>query len=41
MTTEQAVVLFAAVVWLLAKLFREEDERERELQAEHRAQGLL
>ncbi len=41
MTTEQAVVLFAAVVWLLLKLFREEDEAERELQARQRAEGLL
>jgi putative membrane protein len=41
MTTEQALVLFAAVVWLLVRLFREEDERERVLQAQHRAQGLL
>ena len=28
MTTEQALVLFAAVVWLLVRLFREEDEAE-------------
>ena len=41
MSTEQALVLFAAVVWLLVRLFREEDERERLLQAQHRAQGLL
>jgi len=41
MSTEQALVLFAAVVWLLIRLFREEDEREQLLQAEHRAQGLL
>ena len=41
MSTEQALVLFAAVVWLLVRLFREEDEREQLLQAEHRAQGLL
>ena len=40
MTTEQALVLFAAVVWLLVRLFREEDEAERELQAQQRAQGL-
>ena len=41
MSTEQALVLFAAIVWLLVRLFREEDERERLLQAQHRAQGLL
>jgi cytochrome c oxidase assembly factor CtaG len=41
MTTEQAVVLFVAIVWLLARLFEEEDEAERRLQAEQRAQGLL
>ena len=41
MTTEQALVLFAAIVWLLVRLFREEDEAERRLQEQHRAQGLL
>jgi cytochrome c oxidase assembly factor CtaG len=41
MTTEQALILFAAVVWLLVRLFREEDEAEARLQAEQRAQGLL
>lgn len=41
MTTEQALVLFAAVVWLLVRLFHEEDETERRLQEEHRAEGLL
>ncbi len=41
MTTEQALVLFAAIVWLLVRLFREEDEAERALQAQQRAQGLL
>ena len=41
MTTEQALVLFAAIVWLLVRLFREEDEAERQLQEQHRAQGLL
>ena len=40
MTTEQALILFAAVVWLLVRLFREEDEAEAALQAEQqRAQG--
>ena len=41
MTTEQALVLFAAVVWLLVRLFREEDEAEAQLRAQHRARGLL
>ena len=41
MTTEQALVFFAMIVWLLVVLFREEDEAERELQARQRAQGLL
>jgi len=41
MTTEQALVLFAAVVWLLVRLFREEDEAEALLQAQQRARGVL
>jgi putative membrane protein len=41
MTTEQAIVFFAVITWLLVRLFREEDEAERELQARQRAQGLL
>ncbi len=41
MTTEQAIVFFAIIVWLLVRLFREEDEAERALQARQRAQGLL
>ncbi|MCY7302188.1 MAG: cytochrome c oxidase assembly protein [Thermoleophilia bacterium] len=41
MTTEQAIVFFAMIVWLLVVLFREEDEAERELQARQRAEGLL
>ena len=41
MTTEQALVFFAVITWLLVVLFREEDEAERALQAQHRAQGLL
>ena len=40
MTSEQAVVFFAVIVWLLVRLFREEDEAERKLQAQQRAQGL-
>jgi cytochrome c oxidase assembly factor CtaG len=41
MTSEQALVLFAAIVWLLVRLFREEDEAERQLRAQQRARGLL
>ena len=41
MTSEQALVFFAAIVWLLARLFREEDEAERRLQEQDRAAGLL
>ena len=41
MTSEQALVLFAAIVWLLVRLFREEDEAERQLQAQQRARGLI
>ena len=41
MTSEQALVLFAAIVWLLVRLFREEDEAERALQEQQRAAGLL
>jgi cytochrome c oxidase assembly factor CtaG len=40
MTSEQTLVLFAAIVWLLVRLFREEDEAERRLQAQQRAEGL-
>jgi cytochrome c oxidase assembly factor CtaG len=40
MSTEQAVVFFAAIVWLLARLFREEAEAEERLAAEQRAAGL-
>lgn len=40
MSTEQAIVFFAALVWLLMRLFREEDEAERQLVAEQRAAGL-
>jgi cytochrome c oxidase assembly factor CtaG len=39
MTTEQAVVLFAAIVWLLARLFREEDAAEARLRAEQGVPG--
>ena len=40
MSTEQALVFFAAVVWLLGRLFREEAEAEERLAAEQRAAGL-
>ena len=40
MSTEQAVVLFAAIVWLLVRLLREEQEAEERLAAEQRAAGL-
>lgn len=40
MSTEQALVLFAAIVWLLVRLFREEAEAEERLAAEQRAAGL-
>ena len=41
MTTEQAIVFFAMITWLLVRLFREEDEAERALQERQRAEGLL
>ncbi len=40
MSTEQALVFFAAIVWLLVRLFREEAEGEERLAAEQRAAGL-
>jgi len=40
MSTEQALVLFAAIVWLLIRLFREEAQAEERLAAEQRAAGL-
>ena len=40
MSTEQALVFFAAIVWLLTVLFREEAEAEERLAAEQRAAGL-
>jgi len=40
MSTEQALVFFAAIVWLLVRLFREEAEAEEQLAAEQRAAGL-
>ena len=41
MTSEQAAVFFAAIVWLLVQLFREEDEAERVLQEQQRARGIF
>ena len=40
MSTEQALVFFVAIVWLLARLFREESEAEERLAAAQRAAGL-
>ena len=40
MSTEQALVFFAAITWLLVRLFREEAEAEERLAAEQRAAGL-
>ena len=40
MSTEQAIVFFAVIVWLLVRLFREEAEAEERLAAEQRAAGL-
>jgi putative membrane protein len=40
MSTEQAMVFFAAIVWLLVRLLREETEAEERLAAEQRAAGL-
>src|SRR6185503_15030318 len=37
MSTEQALVFFAAIVWLLVRLFREEAESEERLAEEQRA----
>ena len=40
MSTEQALVLFAAIVWLLLRLLREEQQAEERLATEQRAAGL-
>lgn len=40
MSTEQALVFFAAIVWLLVRLFHEEAAAEARLAAEQRASGL-
>jgi cytochrome c oxidase assembly factor CtaG len=40
MSTEQALVFFAALVWLLVRLFHEEAAAEERLAAEQRAAGL-
>ena len=41
MTTEQALVFFGVITWLLVRLFREEDEAERALHERQRREGLL
>ena len=41
MTSEQALIFFAIIAWLLVRLFREEDEAERALRERQRAQGLV
>jgi Predicted membrane protein len=41
MTTEQALIFFVMITWLLVRLFREEDEAERALQERQRLEGLL
>ncbi len=41
MSSEQAIVFFAVIVWLLVRLLHEEDEAEQALRAQQRAQGLL
>lgn len=41
MSSEQAIVFFAAIAWLLVRLLREEEEAERALRERQRAQGLL
>jgi cytochrome c oxidase assembly factor CtaG len=41
MTSEQAIVFFVAIAWLLLRLFREEDAAEQALRARQRAEGLL
>jgi cytochrome c oxidase assembly factor CtaG len=40
MSTEQAIVFFSAIVWLLIRLLGEEAEAEERLAAEQRAAGL-
>lgn len=40
MSTEQALVFFAAIAWLLLRLLREEEEAERHLADEQREAGL-
>lgn len=40
MTSEQAIVFFAAIAWLLLRLFREEEAAEESLAAEQRTAGL-
>jgi len=40
MATEQALVFFTMITWLLVRLFHEEDEAERALQERQRLEGL-
>jgi putative membrane protein len=40
MSAEQAVVFFAVIAWLLVRLFREEEEAERQLAERQRSAGL-
>ncbi len=41
MTSEQALVFFVMIAWLLVRLFHEEDEAEQALQERQRLEGLL
>jgi cytochrome c oxidase assembly factor CtaG len=41
MTSEQALISFTLIAWLLVRLFREEDEAERALQERQRLDGLF
>jgi len=41
MSSEQALVFFAAIAWLLVRLLREEEEAERALRERQRAEGLI
>ena len=41
MSTEQALVFFAAITWLLLRLLREEEEAEQALRERQRAEGWL
>ncbi len=41
MATEQALIFFTMITWLLVRLFHEEDEAERALQERQRAEGYF